>query len=263
MAIMAVALPSAAQITFYEHADYRGRAFTPNAQVRDFTNYGFNDRASSVVVARSRWEVCDDIMYRGRCVVLRPGRYPSLASMGLNDRVSSMRMIRRNARVEEDRYAPTYEDRPFQNFGYNRRDGERLYEAEVVEVRAIGGTTERRCWMERERVASSSRDANVPGAILGAVLGGVLGHQIGGGRGKDFATAGGAIVGATVGATSNRQNESYSYGQNVERCSDDRTFEDPSFWDITYRFRGEDHRMQTSVAPGETVLVNEFGEPRN
>ncbi len=45
-------------------------------------------------------------------------------------------------------------------------------------------------------------------AIVGGIIGGVLGHQIGGGRGKDIATAGGAILGTFVGqnaARSNRQ----------------------------------------------------------
>lgn len=256
-------MPAVAQVTFYEHEDYRGRAFASTAQVRNFQNYGFNDRASSVVVQRSRWEVCEDIQFRGRCVVLRPGRYPSLASMGLNDRVSSVRLIGRNVRVNEGRYAPTYVDRPPQDIGYNRRDGERIYEAEVLEVRAIGGTSDRRCWIERERVSTRNGESNVPGAILGAVIGGVLGHQFGDGRGRDAATVGGAAIGAAVGANANRDGEAYRYGQNVQRCSDDQTFGTPSFWDVTYRFRGETHRMQTRSAPGATVTVNEFGEPRN
>ena len=42
---------------------------------------GFNDRASSVIVERGQWQVCDDIGFRGYCIVLRPGQYPSLAAM--------------------------------------------------------------------------------------------------------------------------------------------------------------------------------------
>ena len=53
-----------------------------------------------------RWEVCDDARFSGRCVVLRPGWYPTLAALGLNDRVSSARIVSRNARVDDDRYAP-------------------------------------------------------------------------------------------------------------------------------------------------------------
>ena len=62
-----------AQITFYEGEGFRGRAFTTNRQVGNFERYGFNDRASSVIVDRGRWEVCDDSRFEGRCVVLRRG----------------------------------------------------------------------------------------------------------------------------------------------------------------------------------------------
>jgi outer membrane lipoprotein SlyB len=37
------------------------------------------------------------------------------------------------------------------------------------------------------------------GAIAGAITGGVIGHQFGGGRGKDLATAGGAVGGGFAG----------------------------------------------------------------
>jgi hypothetical protein len=34
------------------------------------------------------------------------------------------------------------------------------------------------------------------------------------------------------------------------------------YWDVTYNFRGYEHRVQTTSPPGTTVLVNEQGEPR-
>jgi hypothetical protein len=91
IAVITIANQVSAQVVFYENEDYSGRTFTTERQVRNFQEYGFNDRASSVVVMRDRWEVCEDVRYGGRCAVLRPGRYPSLAAMGLNDRVSSVR----------------------------------------------------------------------------------------------------------------------------------------------------------------------------
>ena len=106
VAAVAWATHAAAQITFYEREGFDGRTFTTDRQVGNFERYGFNDRASSVVVARGRWEVCEDLRFSGRCAVLRRGSYPSLAAMGLNDRVSSVRTVNRNARVEDDRYAP-------------------------------------------------------------------------------------------------------------------------------------------------------------
>ena len=88
---VAIATQAAAQVTFYEREGFEGRSFTTEKQVGNFERYGFNDRASSVVVVGDRWEVCEDARFGGRCVVLRPGRYASLAAMGLNDRVSSVR----------------------------------------------------------------------------------------------------------------------------------------------------------------------------
>ncbi|HIP59443.1 MAG TPA: glycine zipper 2TM domain-containing protein [Campylobacterales bacterium] len=59
-------------------------------------------------------------------------------------------------------------------------------------------------------------------AIVGGILGGVLGHQIGGGRGKDVATVGGAILGTFVGqnvANANRQTyQSTSSYETRRRC---------------------------------------------
>ena len=47
---MALASQAAAQITFYEREDFQGRAFTTQAPVDYLGDYGFNDRASSVIV---------------------------------------------------------------------------------------------------------------------------------------------------------------------------------------------------------------------
>ena len=255
-ACLAATAHASAQITFYEHDNFGGRTFATSRQVGDFQRYGFNDLASSVVVMSERWEVCEDARFAGRCVVLRPGRYPSLSAMGLNDRVSSVRSVSRNARIEEDRFAPIAE--PI--YDNRRRNNERLFEANVTSVRAVVGQSEQRCWMEREQVGDG-RETNVPGAILGAVIGGVLGHQIGGGRGQDIATAGGAVAGAAFG--SNSGGGGYGYGQNVQRCTDVSNRAQPTYWDVTYNFRGQEHRMQMLSPPGRTITVNRDGEPRS
>ena len=124
-------------------------------------------------------------------------------------------------------------------------------------------TTGQRCWVEREQVAQDQRNANVPGAIAGAIIGGILGHQIGGGRGKDVATAGGAIAGAAVGANVGRDsNASQAYTQDVQRCSGVPSQARTAYWDVTYSFRGEEHRLQMNTPPGSTITVNAQGEPR-
>jgi hypothetical protein len=79
------------QITLYEHDNFGGRVYRSGASVRNLTDVGFNDRASSVVVRNGRWQVCSDAEFRGQCTTLDPGEYPSLRSVGLNDRLSSVR----------------------------------------------------------------------------------------------------------------------------------------------------------------------------
>ena len=252
-----LATQAAAQITFYEHDGFRGRAFTTDRQVVNFANQGFNDRASSVVVERGRWEACSDERFGGTCVVLRQGSYESLNGMGMNDKISSVRQVNQNTTYRNEApaplAAPTYE--------YRQRANERVYEAPVTSVRAVVGPAEQRCWIEREQVSGSGRgDANVGGAVLGAIIGGVLGHQVGGGRGKDVATAGGAVAGGLIGANQGR-GDSGSYDRDVQRCSNVSSTT-PAYWDVTYDYRGREHRVQMSTPPGNTIAVNRNGEPR-
>jgi uncharacterized protein YcfJ len=226
--------------------------------VTDFRGSGFNDRASSAVVRGERWEVCEDVRYSGRCVILRPGQYGSLAAMGLNDRVSSVRAVGRDARIDDRSYAP----QPVLGYDYGRRPNERLYEANITSVRAVVDNSGQRCWVEREQVSQERSGANVPGAVLGAVIGGVLGHQVGGGSGRDVATGLGIVAGAAIGANAGRDGNPQTVTQNVQRCTNAPNAARPTYWDVTYNFRGTDHRVQMTQPPGATVTVNERGEPR-
>jgi uncharacterized protein YcfJ len=253
-ACLAAALPASAQVTFYEDDNFQGRSFTTGRAVSNFANQGFNDRASSVVVGSERWEVCQDAGYRGHCVVLRQGRYASLGALGLNDRISSTRAVARTAQVDDERYAPA----PVAD--YRRRDNERIYQANVTSSHAVMGPPEQRCWVDRAQVSQDNREANVPGAIAGALLGGILGHQIGGGTGRDIATVGGVVAGAAVGSRVGGGRDNAP--ANVQRCANVPNSARPSYWDVTYNFRGQEHRMQMTTPPGSTVNVNRQGEPR-
>jgi hypothetical protein len=88
---MTLASAAAAQVTFYEDPGFRGRSFTTNRAMRSFDRIGFNDKVSSIIVRGGRWEVCEDPQFNGRCIALGPGRYPSMARFGLNDKFSSVR----------------------------------------------------------------------------------------------------------------------------------------------------------------------------
>jgi len=86
-------LASAAELTFFENDNFNGRRFEVNSSVSNLADTGFNDKTSSVVVRSGTWQVCDDAYFRGHCVTLRPGEYPSLRPMGMNDRISSAREL--------------------------------------------------------------------------------------------------------------------------------------------------------------------------
>ena len=255
-AAMACAAPAYADITFYENDGYGGRSFTSQQRVRSLERQGFNDRASSVVVTTQRWEVCEDAGFGGRCVVLRPGQYGSLRDVGLNDTVSSARPLLDSEWVDAQRYAPE----PVVARDFRRRNGERVFQAQVTEVRAVMGQPEQRCWMEQQQVPAEQR-SGLPGGIAGAVIGGILGHQVGGGSGRDLATVGGAVGGAVIGSKIAKRNNDEMRTENVQRCetiSEAR----PSYWDVTYTFRGQQHTAQMTEPPGATILVNRHGEPR-
>jgi hypothetical protein len=168
-AAMALAVPALAQITFYEHEGFRGRVHTTRGALDSFAGWDFNDRASSVIVETGRWEVCDEVGFKGRCAVLSPGSYDRLASMGLNDRLASVRPATSGARHDNEAAPPMR--RP--NYDYRQRPRENLFEATVTSVRAVFGPPERRCWIERQpEERQPEREVTPTGR-------GVIGHQIG------------------------------------------------------------------------------------
>lgn len=251
--------PVAAQVTLYEQEGFHGRTFTANGPIYNLDKLGFNDRASSMIIDRGDWQVCEDADFHGRCVVLRAGQYPSLGSVGMARRISSLRRMSGGGGPSYV-YAPPPPPPVPPPYPYYPHHEETLYTADVVGVRAVTGPPENRCWVEQQQVVAPAQP-NVGGAILGGVIGGVLGHQIGGGTGKSVATAVGAVGGATVGANVNRGG-SQVYTQDVQRCSAVPGSAQVAYWDVTYVFRGVTHRAQLTFAPGATLTVNGKGEPR-
>lgn len=239
--------PVVSQAVFYERPDFGGRSLTVVEPLDNFRRSDFDNRANSVMVTGGSWELCEDMRFNGRCVVLRPGRYPSLTAMGLADRVSSVRAVRSDTPVNDNR----------------RPVGERLFEAHITSARAVLGAAEQRCWVEPDQVVQNQGNPNVGGAVVGALLGGVLGHQVGGGTGKDLATVGGVIAGAVIGSNVGRDGTNPpTQTQNMQRCASTNGQARPSYWDVTYTFRGLEHRVQMTTQPGATIMVNDQGEPR-
>jgi uncharacterized protein YcfJ len=254
-AAVVLASQAMAQITFYEGEGFRGRAVTTDREVRNMERLNFNDRTGSVVVDRGRWEVCEHPRYEGRCAVLRRGNYESLRGTGLEFNVSSVRPADSRRRYDNEPTAST------EDYQYRRRANERVHEVPVNWTRAVMGPPNQRCWVERQAVATPSTSNNVGGAVAGALLGGILGHQVGGGSGKDAATVLGAVAGAAVGNNMAGNTQPGYATQDVQRCTN-ASSGPPAFYEVSYNFRGAEHRVQMATAPGATVIVNERGEPR-
>lgn len=255
--VLTLSAQALAQVTLYENDGWRGRAFSTSHEIGDLGRIGFNDRASSVIVESGQWELCDDEGFRGKCMILRPGNYGSLGAMGMNDRVSSLRPVGHHEHYDNEAPPPQREEA----YEYRRRPDEDIFQAPVTSVHAIYGAGQQRCWTEHQQVNEPARNSNAGGAVVGAILGGVLGHQVGGGRGKDLATVGGAVAGAAIGSNVGTQSGGDSYSRDVQRCKTEPS-QTPDSWDVTYNFRGYEHRIQTSYAPGPSISVNHEGVPR-
>ena len=251
-----VAAQATAQVTFYDAEGFRGSAFMVRQTTMNFSPLGFNDRAASAVVANGNWQVCEDAGFRGRCIVLQPGNYPSFGAYDMNFRISSARPAGGNSYTQVVAPPPT----PAPAYEYRWRPEEKLFEVPISNVRAVVGSAEQRCWVERQQVVEPAQP-NVAGAIIGGVLGGVLGHQIGGGTGKTVATVGGAVAGTALGANVAKR-PGGTYEQDVQRCADVPGTAKPEYWDVTYFFGGTEHHVQMSTQPATTIWVNGRGEPR-
>lgn len=246
--------PMPGEVTFYQNDYFRGRAFSAMGDVADFHRFGYNDRASSVVVLGTNWEACERPGFSGRCLILRPGRYPNLGSMGFSDRISSVRQIPGTVAYTPARYAPPP---PAPAYDWRPRPQEQLYQANVISSRAYYANSGQQCWIDREQTTDEQRRNRIGGAVVGGVLGAVLGHEIGSGN---AATIGGAVGGAVLGGVIG--NNIPTNPQEVQHCGPSQAQGAPVYWDTVYEWRGTRHHMQTTAAPGATVAVNEQGEPR-
>jgi beta/gamma crystallin len=82
----------AAEITIYKQPQFRGAQLTLRGHTPEIRSVGFADQASSIVVTSGRWELCTQPEFKGECVTLGPGEYPTLDAR-LNHRVESARDV--------------------------------------------------------------------------------------------------------------------------------------------------------------------------
>ncbi|MBC7610930.1 MAG: glycine zipper 2TM domain-containing protein [Polaromonas sp.] len=119
-------------------------------------------------------------------------------------------------------------------------------------------------WVTEQPPAASSR--NYGGLALGGIAGAVLGNQVGRGRGRDTATALGAVVGALAGEHFANQN---SWGGGYQQASPQpqqqrqvqscRTVNDQQSrltgYQVEYEYRGQVYSTVTRENPGRTLQV--------
>ena len=78
-----------------------------------------------------------------------------------------------------------------------------------------------------------------------AIARAILGHQLGAWRGKDLATAGGAVARGVLGSNIGRDGGGHqSSPQNVQRCTSIPNKAQPDYRDVTYNLHGQVHRLQ-------------------
>lgn len=117
-------------------------------------------------------------------------------------------------------------------------------------------------WVTEQQPAVSSR--NYGGLAIGGVAGALLGNQVGKGRGREAATAVGAVVGALAGEhLANQNNFGGGYQQasqpqqrQVQNC---RTVNDVQSrltgYQVEYEYRGQVFSTVTRENPGRTLPI--------
>lgn len=84
---------SAGELQLFSREGFRGEQVVLQGGANDFREFGFNDRASSVVVLSGTWELCEHKNFQGTCAVFERGEYPDLRRF--NNSFSSAREIER------------------------------------------------------------------------------------------------------------------------------------------------------------------------
>jgi hypothetical protein len=82
---------SAGDIVLYAANEYAGASQPLDESQTDLHADALQGKATSTVIASGTWELCQDTFYRGQCVTLGPGKYPSLEELGLTHGVGSVR----------------------------------------------------------------------------------------------------------------------------------------------------------------------------
>ena len=75
----------------YRDYNLKGPTFVATGDVPNMIAAGFNDKASSMVVSKGDWALFEHVDYKGKKIVLGPGTYNNLDTLG-NDTLSSLKL---------------------------------------------------------------------------------------------------------------------------------------------------------------------------
>jgi hypothetical protein len=92
----------AGDLTLFADSDFRGGRVGLQHDVRDLSQLGFNDRASSMVIRSGVWQLCEHRDFGGHCAEFGPGEYRVLPNF--NDNITSAREIDPGRGRERDGY---------------------------------------------------------------------------------------------------------------------------------------------------------------
>ena len=83
-----------ASVTLFTYGGSAGRQVTFSSDKPDLSQLQLNNKVSSIKVHLGIWQFCTEVSYKGYCVRLRPGYYGNLGVLGINNSISSVRLIR-------------------------------------------------------------------------------------------------------------------------------------------------------------------------
>ena len=122
------------------------------------------------------------------------------------------------------------------------------------------------CWNEEIRTevnGHSSKPRSHTPMILGTIIGAAIGNRFSEGRGRDVATAAGAILGGSIGRDAGRQHQHHSpsqtrvhYEKRCELVDQYHTEQHLMGYDVKYRYNGQVYSTHTKQHPGNRIQVS-------
>jgi uncharacterized protein YcfJ len=142
--------------------------------------------------------------------------------------------------------------------------------ADVIEVKPIielvrVSSPRQECWTETHtRYGYRGGHNSYTPEIFGAIVGAAIGNRFGSGRGRDLATAAGAVLGGSIGHDVKRRHHRYAYDEPVERCETRHEFHEQEHvvgYQVKYRYGDRIYHSRIGHDPGDRIRVRIHVEP--